>query len=206
MVADLLPKAPKKDAANRGNKDIEGRQSRPKHETVAKKTTGSKEAATPSKKRKAAEDLEEDSDGVSDDAKGATSNIYKKRKVVPEAKAEAVADTKLAEREARVSSAKKRKAEDALDGDAVRGVAHGEHAPSTKKRRTKDESVTETPPLEEEAAVPLKNVKTEEVFVPLRRPSWSGSHVPIGFTFFKTHGPSSKFNCSKGPKERGPQL
>ena len=171
MVADLLPKAPKKAAAKRGDKGIEGRQGRPKHETVAKKTTVPKEAATPSKKRKAAEDLEEDSVAVSEAAKGATSTIHEKRKVVAKAKAEAVVDTKSIKSEARMSFGKKRKAADALDDDAAQAVVHGDDEPSAKKRMTEDEPVVETEPLEEQATVSSKNVKTDEVFVPLRRAS-----------------------------------
>ena len=164
MVADLQAKPPKKAATKRGDKGIEGRQGRLKHETVAKKTTVSKEA-TPSKKRMAAEDLEEVSAAVSDVAKGATSDIYKKRKVAAEAKAEAVMDTKPVAREARVSSGKKRKAVDALAGDAAHPVGHGDDESSAKKRKTQDEPTVQTEVLEE-ATAPSKNVKTEEVFIP----------------------------------------
>lgn len=205
MAADICPKPPKKAAAKRVGRGIEGRQGGPKNETVVKKTTAMKETTTPLKKRKAVEDLEEVSAAVSDVAERAPSTIYKKRKVVAEAKAEAVFETKPVEREARVSSEKKRKAVDALDGDAAQPVVHGDDELSAKKRRTQDQPTVETEALEQEATALSKNVKTE-VFVTLKGPSWSGSHVPIGFTFFKTRGPSSKSDYSEGPRERGPQL
>ena len=206
MVADLRSKPPKKAAAKRAERGVESRQGRSKHETVAKKTTVPKEAATPSKKRKAAEGLEEVSAAASDVAKRATPTIYKKRKVAAEAKAEAVADIKPVEREARESSRKKRKAADALDGDAAQPLVHGDDEPSGKKRRTQDEPTVEVEAFEEEATAPSKNVKTDEVFVPLRRASWSGSHSPIGSVSFKTSRPSGEFVCFEGPNERGPQL
>ena len=171
MVADLCPKAPKKAAAKRVGRGIEGRQDGSKNETVAKNFTVAKEAATPSRKRKAGEELKEDSAAVRDVAKEATSTIYKKRKVEAKSKADAVANTKPIESEARVSLAKKRKAADALDGDAAQAVVHGDEAPPAKKRRTKDEHVVETEPVEEKMTVPsaekkAKNVKDDEVFDP----------------------------------------
>lgn len=165
MVADLCSKPPKQNAPKRVGRGNEKRQRGSKHETAEKTTTVAKEAATPSKKRKVAEDSEEDSVAVSDAAKRATSTIYKKRKVVAEAKAEAVVDTKSVEREARVSLGKKRKAADALKGDAVQAVARSEAAPSAKKKM-ENEPVVETEPSEEESTARSKNVKTEEVFFP----------------------------------------
>ena len=205
-MADLHPKSPKKAAAKRAERAVESRRGRTKHETVAKKATVPKEAATPSKKRKAAEDSEEESVAVSDIAKGATSTIYKRRKVVAEAKAEAVVDAKSVEREARVSSGKKRKAADALEGDTAQPVVHGDDEPSAKKRRTEDEPVVETEPSEEEATARSKNVKTEEVFSLQNRPSWSDSHSPTGSVCVKTRDPSGKFVCLKGSNERGPKF
>lgn len=203
MVADLHPKPPRKAAAKRAGRDVESRGGRSKHETVAKKTTVAKDAATPSKKRKATEESEEVSDAASDVPKGATSDIYKKRKVVAEAKAEAVVDTKPVEREARVSSGKKRKA---ADDDAVQPALYGDDGPSAKKRRTEDEPVAETEAPEEEVTESSKNLKTEEVFISLRRPSWSGSHLTIGSVSFEASRPSGEFVYSEGPNERGPQL
>ena len=206
MVADLHPKSPRKAAANRAERAVESRRGRTEHETVAKKIAAPQEAATPSKKRKATEDSEEESVAVSDVAKRATSTICKKRKVVAEAKTEAVADTKPVEREAKVSSGKKRKVADALDGDAAQPAVHGDDEPSAKKRRTEDEPVVETEPSEEEATARSKNVKTEEVFLPFNRSSWSGSHLPIGSVYSKTRNPSGKFVRPKGSNERGPKL
>ena len=137
---------------------------------MAKKTAVMKETATPSKKRKAGEDLEEVSAAVRDVAKEATSTIYKKRKVEAKAKAEAVTDTKPIESEATVSLGKKRKATDALESDAARAVVHGDDAPSAKRRRMEDEPIVETEPLEEETTVPsgekAKKSKDDEVFDP----------------------------------------
>ena len=204
MVADLRSKPPRKAAAKRAERGVESRQGRSKHETVAKKTTVPKEAATPSKKRKAAEGLEEVSAAASNVAKRATPTIYKKRKVVAKAKAEAVVDSKLVERAARVSSGKKRKAADALDGDAAQAVVHGDDEPSAKRRRTQDEPIVETEPLEEEVTARSKNVKTDEVFEALRRPSSSGSHSPIGSVSSKLSRPPGEFDYPKGSNERGP--
>ena len=133
-----------------------------------KKTAAAKDAATPSKKRKAGEDLEQVSAAVMDVAKEATSTIYKKRKVEAKAKAKAVADTKPVKSEARVSSGKKRKATDALESDAAQAVVHGAHAPSAKKRRREDEPAVERE-LPEKTTVPsvekkAKNLKDNEVF------------------------------------------
>ena len=205
MVADLHPKPPRKAAATRAERGVENRQGRSKHETVAKQAPVAKEAATPSKKRKATEDSEEESVAVSDVAKRATSTINKKRKVVHEAKTEAVADTKPVVREAKVSSGRKRKAADALDGDAAQPAVHGDDEPSAKKR-TEDEPVVQTEPSEEEATARSKNVKTEEVVFPFNRSSWSGLHLPIGSVFSKTRNPSWKFVRPKGSNERGPKL
>ena len=205
MVADLHPKSPRKAAANRAERAVESRRGRTEHETVAKKIAAPQEAATPSKKRKAAEDSEEESVAVSDVAKRATSTIYKKRKVVTEAKADAVVDTKSVEREARLSLGKKRKAADALEGDAVQAVPHGDAEPSAKKR-TEVEPVVETEPFKEAVTARSKNVKTEEVFFPFNRSSWNGSHLPIGSVHSKTRNPSGKFVRPKGSNERGPKL
>ena len=169
MVADIGPKAPKI-RVPRVVRSIEGREDASKNETVAKKTAVMKEAATPSKKRKADEDLEQVSAAVKDVAKEATSTIYKKRKVETEAKA-AVADTKPIESEARVSSAKKRKAADALEADTAQAVVRGEDTPSAKKRRGEDWPIVKTGPLEEKTTKPTgekkaKNVKDDEVFDP----------------------------------------
>ncbi len=202
MVADPCPKPPKKAAAaRRVGKGIEGQQGGSKYKTVAKKTIVMKEAATPSKKRKAGEDLQDVSAAVRDIAKEATSTIYKKRRVEVETKAEAVVDTKLVEREARVSLGKKRKAADALEGDTAQAVVQGVDAPPAKKRRTEDEPVVETGSLGEKKA---KNVKVDEVFDPSRRPSWSGSHVTIGSISFKARRQSSKVVYSKGSNEMDP--
>ena len=206
MVADLHPKPPREAAARRAERAVESRRGRTEHEIVAKKATVSKEAATPSRKRKATEDSEEDSVVVKDVTKRATSTIYKKRKVVAEAKAEAVGDTKPVEKGGRVSSGKKRKAADALDGDAAQPAVHGDDESSAKKRRTKDEPVVETESSEEEAMARSKNVKTDEVFVPSNRLSWSGSRLPIGSVSFKAIHPSEELADSEGPNERGPQL
>ena len=168
MVADL-PKSPREVAAKRAERAVESPRGRTEHETVVKKTAPAKDAATPSKKRKAVEDSEEELVAVSDVTKRATSTIYKKRKVVPEAKAEDVVDTKPVEREAKASSGKKRKAADAIDGDVAQPAVHGDDEPSAKKWRTEDEPVVETEPSEEEATVSSKNVKTEEVFLPFNR-------------------------------------
>ena len=170
MVADLCPKPPNKAAAKRVARSIEGQQDGSKNETVTKKTTTvAKEAATPSRKRKATENLKELSAAARDVAKEATSTIYKKRKVEAEAKAEAVADTKQVGREARVSLAKKRKAADVLEGNAAQAVVHGDDAPPAKRRRTNVEPVVETEPLEGKMTVPsgekkAKNLKDDEVF------------------------------------------
>ena len=203
MVADLRPKPPKRAVARTVGGSIEGRQGGLKDRTAEKKATVAKETATPSRKRKAVEHLEEVSAAVSDVVKRATSNIYKKRKVVAKAKAEAVADTKSIEREARVLSEKKRKAADALEGDAAQAGVHGGETLSAKKRRREDKPVVETEPLEE-ATVSSKNVKTEEVFVPLRRASWSDSHSPIGSVSPKLSRPSGEFDYPKGSNERVP--
>ena len=171
MVADLCPKPQKKAAAKRAGRGIEGRQGDSINKTVAKKTTVAKGAAIPPRKRKADEDLKEVSAAVRDVAKEATSTIYIKRKVEAKAKVEAVADTKLVESEATMSLGKKRKAADALEGDAAQAVVHGDDAPSTKKRRTKDEPVVETEPVEEKMTVlsgekKAKKSKDDEVFGP----------------------------------------
>ena len=144
-VADLCAKPPKKATAKRVARGVEGQQDDSKNKTVAKRITVAKEAATPSRKRKAGEELKEDSAAVRDVAKEATSNIYKKRKVEAKSKAHAVANTKPIESEARVSLA--------------------------KKRRTKDEHVVETEPVEEKMTVSSAekkaiNVKDDEVFDP----------------------------------------
>ena len=169
-VADLCAKPPKKATAKRVARGVEAQQDGSKNKTVAKRITVAK-AATPSRKRKAGEDLEEVSAAVRDVAKEATSTTYKKRKVEAKSKADAVANTKPIESEARVSLAKKRKAADALDGDAAQAVVNGDDAPPAKKRRTKDEHVVETEPVEEKMTVPsaekkAKNVKDDEVFDP----------------------------------------
>ena len=205
IVADLCPKPPRKEAAKRAGRGIESRQGRSKHEIVARKTTLPNET-TPSRKRKAAEDLEEVSDAASDVAEEATSTIYKKRTVEPEAKPEAVAAAEPVERAAKESSGKRRKASRALDGDAVQPALYGDDEPSAKRRRTKDEPTVETEALKEEVTESSKNVKTEEVFIPLRRTSWSGSHLTIGSVSFKASRPSGEFVYSEGPNERGPQL
>ena len=171
MAADLCAKPSKKAVARRVGRAIEGRQDGSKRKTVTNETTVVKKVATPSKKRKAGEDLEEVSAAVRDVAKEATSSIYKKRKVEAKAKAKAVTDTKPVESEARVSLGKKRKAADALEGKAAQAVVYGDDALSTKKRRTKDEPVVETEPLEEKITVPsgekkAKKSKDDEVFDP----------------------------------------
>ena len=168
MVADLCAKPSKKAVARRVGRAIEGRQDGLSNKTVAKKTAVMKETATPSKKRKAGEEV---SAAVRDVAREATSSIFKKRKVEAKAKAEAAADTKPVESEARVSLGKKRKAADALESDAAQAVVHGDDAPSAKQRRTKDEPVVETEPLEEKITVPSgekkgKKSKDDEVFDP----------------------------------------
>ena len=173
MVADLCLKTPKKAATKRVGRGTEGRHGGSKYETVAKKTAVVKEVAKTSRKRKAGEDLEEVSAAVRDVAKEATSTIYKKRKTEAKAKAEAVVDTKPVEGGAKVSLGKKRKAADALEGDAAQAVVHGVDPPSAKKRRTEDEPVMETEPLKEKTTAPsgekkAKKVKDDEVFDPLR--------------------------------------
>ena len=179
MVTDLCPKPPKIRVPRRAGGGIEGRQGDSKNETVAKKTTIAKEAATPSRKRKATEDMEGDSAAVRDVAKEATSTIYKKRKVEAKAKPEAVADTKSVESKAEVSLGKKRKAADALESDTAQAIVHGHDAPSAKKRRTEEEPVVKTEPHEKKMTAPLgekkeESVKDDEVFDP--------QHIPPGLT------------------------
>lgn len=183
-VTNRCPKPPKIRVPRIVGRGIEGRQdgtrrersfSQPRaisasiNQPVVKETTVAKEVATPSRKRKAAEDLEEVSAAVSDVTKKATSTIYKKRKVEAGAKAETVADTKRFESEPRASLGKKMAAH-ALEGNAA-GTVHGDDAPSAKKRRREDWPVVKTEPLEEKMPVPsgekkAKDVKDDEVFVP----------------------------------------
>ena len=152
-------------------RSIEGGEDSSKNETVAKKTAVMKEAAIPSKKRKAAEDLEEVSAVVGDIAKEATSSLYKKRKVEMKAKAEPAAATKPIASEAKVSSGKKRKAAYALEDDTAEAVVRGEEVPSAKKRRGEDWPIVKTGPLEEKKTVPsgekkAKTVKDDGVLEP----------------------------------------
>ena len=169
MVADIGPKAPKI-RIPRVVKSIQRREDASKNQTVAKKSAVTKGAATPSKKRKADETLEEVSAPVKDVAKKATSPIYKRRKVEAEAKA-AVADTKPVESEARVSLGKKRKAAPAFEDDTAGAAVRGQDAPSAKKRRGEDWPIVKTGPLEETMTMPsgekkAKTVKADEVFEP----------------------------------------
>ncbi|KAK0516136.1 hypothetical protein JMJ35_000739 [Cladonia borealis] len=171
MVADIGPKPLKIRVPRIAGRSIEGRQDASKNGTGAKQTTTAKEAATPSRKRKAAEDLEEVSAVVGDVAKEATSIIYKKKKMEYEAKVEAAADTKPGESEAKVASGKKRKAADALEDDTAQAVVYGDSAPSAKKRRGEDWPIVKTGPLEEKKTVPsgekkAKKSKDDEVFDP----------------------------------------
>ena len=169
MVAEIGPKPPKI-RIPRVIRSIEGREDASKNETVARKTTVAKETASPSKKRKADEDLGGVSAAVKDVAKDATSTIYKKRKVEAKAKAEVDVDTKPVESEATVSLAKKRKAADAWEGDTAQAVVRGEGAPSAKKRSGEDWPIVRTGPLEEttkpSGGEKAKNVKDDEVFDP----------------------------------------
>ena len=169
MVADIGFK-PLKIRVPRIVRSGEGREDALKNKAEVKNTAAAKEAAPPSKKRKASEDLEKVSAAVSDVAKEATSTIYIKRKVEAEVKA-TVADTKRVENEARVSLGKKRKAADAWEGDAAQAVVRGEEAPPAKKRRGEDWPIVKTGPLEEKKTVPsgekkAKKSKDDGVFDP----------------------------------------
>ena len=168
MLTDLCPKPPKIRVPRRAGT---GGQGDAKNETVPKKTTVGKEAATSSKKRKAGEELEEVSAAVTDVAKEATSTLYKKRKVEAKVKTEAVADAKPIENGASMSLGKKRKAAYALEDDTAQAVVHGDDIPSAKKRRREDWPVVKTEPLEERKTAPsggkkAESVKDVEVFEP----------------------------------------
>ena len=163
MVTDLCPKPPKIRVPRRAGTGIEGRQDGSRNETMPKKTTVAKEAATPSKKRKAGDDSEEVSAAVKDVAKEATSTLYKRIQVEAKVKAEAVADTKPIESGGSMSLGKKRKAADALEDDTAQGVVHGDDTPSAKKRRREDWPVVKTESLEEKMTTPSGGKKAESV-------------------------------------------
>ena len=208
-VADISPKAPKI-RIPRVVRSIEGREDASKNETVAKKTAVMKEAAIPSKKRKADEDLEQVSAAVKEVAKEATSTIYKKRRVDAEPKA-AVADTKPVESEASVSLGKKRKAAHAFEDDTAEAVVRGQDAPSAKKRRGEDWPIVKTRPLEETMTMPsgekkAKTVKDDEVFDPQDIHTGLAHEYPQGLAPSKPVISPAQVSTPKAPTKRMPWM